>query len=220
MSISFHPGEGLLMDYASGAMGEAWGLAVASHLTLCPTCRGVNSRLESLGGCLLDSIEPGTMTSGCLEAVLSRLDETIDDPSATKPAMTGSMNTPILPQPLRGYAGGDVDDLEWQRLGLGAYHLPIATNDDAAFARLLRIPAGRPVPQHTHQGLELTLVLDGSFSDVTGRYARGDLQEADETLEHQPHADTGVDCICLAVTDAPLRFSSLAARLVQKVIDI
>jgi putative transcriptional regulator len=62
--------------------------------------------------------------------------------------------------------------------------------------------------------------LCGAFSDTTGRYGRGDIQEADETLEHQPHAVAGEDCICLAVTDTPLRFSSFAARLIQPFIGI
>ena len=87
-------------------------------------------------------------------------------------------------------------------------------------ARLLRIPAGRPVPEHTHGGLELTLVLSGAFSDSVGRYGPGDFQEADENLEHQPHAEAGADCICLAITDAPLRFKSLAARIVQPFLGI
>ncbi len=220
MSISFHPGEGLLLDYASGAIGEAWGLAIASHLSLCPTCRSTTSDMERLGACLLESIEPDPISTGSLDAVLSRLGDQADDRAALPISNPESAIPPILPQPLRGYAGGDVEQLNWKRLGLGAYHLPIQTGDDTAVARLLRIPAGRPVPQHTHQGLELTLVLDGSFSDITGRYGRGDLQEADETLEHQPHADPGIDCICLAVTDAPLRFSNFAARLVQRVINI
>ena len=86
--------------------------------------------------------------------------------------------------------------------------------------RLLRIPAGKPVPEHGHGGRELTLVLSGSFSDSTGRFSRGDLEDADETLEHQPIAGEEEDCICLAVTDAPLRFKSRLLRLVQPVLGI
>jgi putative transcriptional regulator len=125
-----------------------------------------------------------------------------------------------LPQPLRDYVGGDVDELSWQRLGLGAYQLLIPTGNAGTSARLLCIPAGRPVPAHSHGGLELTLVLAGAFSDATGQYGKGDFQEADENIEHQPHAAPGEDCICLAVTDAPLRFKSIAARLVQPLLGI
>ena len=126
----------------------------------------------------------------------------------------------VFPEPLRGYIGGDLDRVPWRRLGLDVYQSVISTDDKQSVSRLLRIPTGKPVPTHSHGGLELTLVLCGAFSDETGHYGRGDFQEADETLEHQPHAVAGEDCICLVVTDAPLRFSSLAARMVQPFIGI
>ncbi|MNL80010.1 Anti-sigma-E factor ChrR [compost metagenome] len=76
------------------------------------------------------------------------------------------------------------------------------------------------MPEHSHGGRELTLVLAGSFYDGTGRFARGDIEEADETLQHQPVADEGEDCICLAVTDAPLKFRSWLLRMVQPILGI
>lgn len=219
MSIGHHPSEELLLDYASGALGEGWSLAIATHLALCPACRTVVAEMEALGGSLLETIAPERLPDAAFDAVMARLDQApaTSDP-ATKPPAGERM--PVLPQPLRRYAGGDVDVLNWRRLGLGAYQLLIPTADARVTARLLRIPAGKPVPAHTHRGLELTLVLAGAFSDFTGRYARGDFQEADETLEHQPHAAEGEDCYCLAVTDAPLSFKSLAARIAQPLIGI
>ena len=110
--------------------------------------------------------------------------------------------------------------VKWTPLGRGAYQVQIPTRDDETTVRLLRIPAGRPVPEHSHGGRELTLVLAGSFSDEQGRFARGDLEEADEDLQHQPVAGSEEDCICLAVTDAPLRFSSRFLRIVQPILGI
>ena len=43
---------------------------------------------------------------------------------------------------------------------------------------LISIPAGKPVPEHSHSGRELTVVLSGGFHDVTGEYGPGDIQEA------------------------------------------
>jgi putative transcriptional regulator len=207
MNIHHHPNEELLLDYASGALGEGWSLAVATHLALCPTCRRSVAGLEALGGSMFASVPPAPVSTGALE-----------DSAAAATAFRG--RTPVLPEPLRGYLGGDADEITWRRLGLGAYQAPIATADSGTTARLLRIPAGRPVPEHSHRGMELTLVLSGAFSDATGEYRRGDLQEADEDLQHRPHAAPGEDCICLAVTDAPLRFRSLAARMVQPLLGI
>jgi len=82
-------------------------------------------------------------------------------------------------------------------------------------ARLLYIPAGQAVPDHSHNGLELTLVLQGSFSDETGRFCVGDVEIGDEDLEHTPIADAGEACICLAATDSPLRFNAIMPRLLQ-----
>ena len=41
-----------------------------------------------------------------------------------------------------------------------------------------------------------------------------------EDLQHVPTATADADCICLAVTDAPLRFRSWLVRLVQPVLGI
>lgn len=219
MSIGHHPSEALLLDYASGALGEGWSLAVATHLALCPVCRTVVADMEALGGSLLETMPPERLPDAAFDAVMARLDAEPAIAGATAKPPAGG-RTPVLPQPLRQYARGDVDALNWRRLGLGVYQLLIPTADAGVTVRLLRIPAGKPVPAHSHRGLELTLVLAGAFSDATGRYARGDFQEADETLEHQPHASVGKDCFCLAVTDAPLRFKSLAARIAQPLIGI
>jgi len=222
MNIHHHPNEALLFDYSAGALGEAWSLAIATHLALCPACRRTVAEMETLGGGLLESVAPETVDDGALDAVFACLEQSpiIVETPIPRPVQQDDDGIPGLPQPLRGYIGGDLDTVPWRRLGLGAYQSVIPTQETDASVRLLRIPAGRPVPEHTHGGLELTLVLAGAFSDSTGRYGRGDLQEADETLEHQPHAADGEDCICLAVTDAPLRFKSLAARMVQPLLGI
>jgi putative transcriptional regulator len=81
--------------------------------------------------------------------------------------------------------------------------------------RLMRIKSGTAMPAHTHEGIELTLVLAGGFSDETGHFLRGDLAEADATIDHRPVADPGEDCLCLAVTDAPLRLTGPIGRLLN-----
>ena len=63
------------------------------------------------------------------------------------------------------------------------------------------------MPSHTHEGSELTLVLDGAFRDANGRYGRGDISLADEHVDHRPIAEDERACICFAVTDAPLRLT-------------
>jgi putative transcriptional regulator len=220
MTIEHHPNEETLLDYASGAMGEAWSLAVATHMAMCPDCRHAVEELEALAGVLLEEIQPEIMSSGLLSHNAELLTETAQElPSGPATVMKDAAASD-LPQPLRGYIGGDLSNLKWRRFGVGAAQIIVPTADPECTVRLLRIPAGKPVPEHSHNGVEFTLVLSGSFSDHSGGYGPGDLQEADSDVLHQPIASDAEDCICLAITDAPLKFSSLAARMVQPFINI
>jgi putative transcriptional regulator len=66
----------------------------------------------------------------------------------------------------------------------------------------------------------MTLVLRGAFRDVTGIYRVGDVQIAGGDLEHAPTATEDGPCLCLAATDAPLRFKGLVPRLLQPILRI
>ena len=86
--------------------------------------------------------------------------------------------------------------------------------------RLLRVAPGAALPHHTHVGSELALVLQGGFGDVNGHYLRGDVSEADSAVDHRPVADADEDCLCLIVTDAPLRLTGWLGRLMNPFIRI
>jgi putative transcriptional regulator len=44
---------------------------------------------------------------------------------------------------------------------------------------------------------------------------RDDVAIADPAVDHQPIADPAEDCVCLAVTDAPLRLTGLGSALIN-----
>jgi putative transcriptional regulator len=218
-----HVSEELLMAYAAGHLAEAESLVVATHLALCPACRERNAELESAGGALLEDLAPAPMTDDGFEALMARLEAEgpandegpHHDPetgATSRPGDWAAIKTPI-PQPLRGYLEADPADLRWRPVirGLEEFELPLP----GSRTKLLRIQPGVSMPQHSHQGAELTLVLTGSFSDVTGRYARGDLAITDGSVDHQPTAGLEDVCLCLAVVDAPLRLTGRLGRFLN-----
>lgn len=221
MSVRYHVSDDLLLAYAAGSLEEGWSLVVATHLALCPDCRGRLALAEAAGAVMMtNSAEPDEAFDE--EASWQSLRAMIADIPAEvveKPEQRIMPTHAVLPLPLRDYVGGDVDSLRWRSLGRGAAQVMIPTSGPTQ-ARLLRIPAGQPVPEHGHGGRELTLVLSGSFRDGTAVYARGDIEDADAELTHQPIATPEADCICLAVTDAPLRFRSWMLRLAQPLLRI
>jgi putative transcriptional regulator len=68
---------------------------------------------------------------------------------------------------------------------------------------LMKLTPGCKLPVHGHAGAELTLVLTGAFSDATGKYRRGDVQEVDAGTAHQPVGDPDEGCVCLIAAEGP-----------------
>ncbi|MDN5785649.1 ChrR family anti-sigma-E factor [Pseudorhodobacter sp.] len=207
MTIRHHISDPLLMAYSAGHLPEAFSLVLAVHLTLCDDCRARLGAFDAIGGVLLEAGNREAMGPGSLQATLARLDR-------AAPAAPSRRGKDSVPAPLVDYIGPDLAAVKWRSLGMGVRQAILPT-DTAASARLLYIPAGRAVPDHGHRGTELTLVLQGAFHDEIDHFGPGDLEIANEDLNHQPIADLGADCICLAATDAPLRFNSLLPRLAQ-----
>lgn len=219
--MKFHVSDEHLMDYAAGTASEAVSLLVATHLALCPECRDKVADYERIGGAMLADSQPAELPDAALAAMMDRLDDVSGDMSsgalaevpARKPAESFDERTRrILPEPLRSYVGGNLDTLPWRRMmkGVSRIDLPL---DGSYSTRLYRIAPGQAIPEHAHGGSELTLVLSGAFSDDTGHYGRGDVAIADDDLVHTPVADPGEECICLAVTEAPMKPVNLAGRI-------
>jgi putative transcriptional regulator len=215
MAIKHHLTDDLLMAYAAGTLSEAFSLAVATHISLCDDCRAALAAYEAMGGAILDGGDDvAPMSDDALARAMARLD---------MPAPIAAPKMPkhaVLPAPLQHYVGTDLSAIKWRKLGMGVRQAILPTKGKGGSARLLHIPAGQAVPDHGHRGMELTLVLKGAFRDESQHFARGDIEIATEADEHTPVAMSDEDCICLAVTDAPLRFNALIPRLMQPIFRI
>lgn len=212
--IKHHLTDALLMGYAAGTLPEAFNLVVATHVSMCDSCRAALAEYDAVGGEVMLDADPVAMAEDALATAMSRIAAApFAKPARAKP------QTHVFPEPLRDYAGGDLDSVKWRRIGGGVSQMVLHTASGAS-VRLLRIPAGTAVPDHGHRGVELTLVLQGAFVDETDRFGIGDIEVANEDLNHTPVAEAGMDCICLAATDAPLRFNNWVPRLAQRFIGI
>lgn len=208
--IKHHLSDALLIGYAAGTLPEAFSLVVATHVSLCDDCRARLSAFEALGGAVLDEAPAAAMSPDAFEATMRRI---TNQPPEPEPAPRVRRKG-LFPAPLFDYVGGDLNAVKWRSVGGGVRQSILPTSKEAS-VRLLYIPAGAAVPDHGHRGLELTLVLQGAFRDDFDRFGPGDLEIATEETNHTPIAEPGPDCICLAATDAPLRFKGLLPKLAQ-----
>ena len=122
----------------------------------------------------------------------------------------------MLPEPIARQYGLTFDSIPWKRLAPGVWHhrLPLSPGVKGDL-RLLKIVAGRQMPEHGHGGEELTLVLEGAYADDSGQYCRGDVQDVDDEIEHRPVADRNTGCICLIASERPAKFKGIVERLLQ-----
>ncbi|MCA0872472.1 ChrR family anti-sigma-E factor [Seohaeicola saemankumensis] len=209
--ISHHLPESVLAAYAAGSLPYAYAMVAAAHVSMCAECRAIYEAHQCAGGLVLDDMEGMAVSQNTRRQLMDSLDlEAPPEPPA--PRAFGVYPAPVAE--LLGDGGP-----RWRKVG-GGVRQQILHYDDAGSIRLLSIPPGRAVPDHSHGGLELTLVLQGSFSDETGQFGCGDVEVGDPDLEHTPTAGEEGPCICLAATDAPLRFRSLVPRLIQPLLRI
>ena len=204
-AITHHIPNDMMAAYAAGTLPHPFAMVVAAHVSLCEDCRATLGSYHAVGGALLEQTADVAVSNGLKSNLMALLDAPVQ-PEPVYDAQ-GIYPGPVM-EALKGGAP------RWRTLGMGVKQ-SILSETDGGSARLLYIPAGQAVPDHSHNGLELTLVLQGSFSDETGRFGVGDVEIGDEDLEHTPIADAGDACICLAATDAPLRFNAFMPRLLQ-----
>ena len=220
MSIRHHLDEATLLSYAAGSLSQGMALVVACHLSMCPQCRERAAAQEAVGGSLLEDLAPAQVSADTLDNLLAMLDVPADAvaevPAVAVRKEAERKSDSQLPAPLGDYLPYALEDVPWKKLvaGISYYDLDCQSG---GVSRLMRIAPGKNLLPHTHKGNELTLVLQGSFCDEIGRFARGDIADLDEQVEHQPLVDSSTDCICLIATDAPLKFTTLLGRLVQPV---
>lgn len=228
-----HPDEALLLDYVAGSAPHAVSVLVATHLALCPLCRQTAAEMEAVAGAMLDGVEPVAMSASSAMAVLERIDSEgpVSAPirlprsqarSETRVA-TDRAAVALVPQPLRSVVGADFEQIGWRRVmkGLEVFDLPLAApGEGGGIARLMRVAGGMGMPNHSHRGEEMNLVLAGGFSDEKGHYLRGDLAVSDASVTHQPVADEGEPCVLYVVTTAPLRLSSPIARVLSQILRV
>lgn len=199
--------DNLLAGYVSGALPLSLQVMVDAHLELSPKNKPMVASLESAAGAALDDLAP---------IALSNRDDRLDAifaSAAVSEAPKLTESCAVMPTALRNFIGYNAEDIPWRTVmpGFREYDLD---DVDGFHVSMFWIKPGRTVPAHTHEGCEISLIVDGAFVDERGRFGRGDISIADDTIDHRPTAEKDRPCIGFAVTDGALRLTgSLRQRL-------
>ncbi|NII53192.1 ChrR family anti-sigma-E factor [Luteibacter sp. SG786] len=215
MKPTHHLDDATVISYSSGALPAALAVVASAHLERCATCRDRLLDADRIGGVLMQQQRVEPPTEEARSAMLARLD--IEPAIAPEPPagdMGEDHDPDRLPHALHPWFGHSMRALRWRRVAPGVQRIR-ATGIGGGDLMLLRIAPGSKLPLHSHGGSELTMILDGAYDDMLGHFGPGDVADLDGEILHQPVTSPGVPCICVAATDAPLKFSGWVARTLQ-----
>ncbi|KJY82269.1 transcriptional regulator [Vibrio galatheae] len=210
--MSYHPQTSMLEAYAQGILDDVSAFTVATHVEGCPQCRQFVKQVEAQCG------EELLSTSADFELGLeSMFDSIVCLEQNSEPLRLPRMPIFVevngksfrLPLSLSRFKDRIGD---WKSYGGKVYSAPIDISDRAR-VNLMYIAEDVAIPQHTHKGLEATLVIHGRFSDEDGNYQVGDFLLKDGSIKHSPYTRAGEDCLCLTVLTEPMLFTQGVARV-------
>ncbi|MBC6428684.1 MAG: cupin domain-containing protein [Cellvibrionales bacterium] len=139
-------------------------------------------------------------------------DKRADRGHSEMPGAGGKMRPYRVPRSLRQFIERGYDELRWQRLSPAIRVALLCRDKDGSQIALTRVKAGGKMPHHKHTGSEITVVLEGSFSDEDGIYHKGDILYRAAADRHRPVVTKDAECICLTVLDSPIQFTGFFAR--------
>lgn len=208
MKITHHPDIATLMCCAAGSQPEAFAAVVASHLSVCPACREEVRRMQEIGVALFDKLDP--VPVACQPSVVAMRAGEADVEVVLPPfdrEETERICKTGMPPPLAKHVGCCLDEVTWRPVaeGIWAFTIPLSQGCCGRL-ELIKIAPGVALPQHGHQGTELTLVLRGSYTDEVGTFRPGDVADLDEEATHKPVACPEKGCICLMAGHGDVRF--------------
>jgi len=220
--IKHHPKFELLQSFVNGDLPASLTAGIAMHAEMCPLCQQKISQLtEQVADISFEQDQMENFISDDTQDTeeLEDFDKMIegitlsDDIDILKITPAKSIEFKgkkyALPSVLNNMVQGKtahIGKLARTRLQL---------NEGDIHTSLLHIEPGGSVPEYTHNGFELTILLAGSFSDDKGEYVTGDFIMLDSNHQHQPMSEHG--CLCYTVVNDSLHFTQGLNKLLNPI---
>jgi putative transcriptional regulator len=222
--IKYHPEDNQLKAFVAGELSPALALVVSAHIDMCEVCQHKAQLFsEELAKYHLGSMSvPEKNENSVIQDLDENMQQMFDQITALPPIrkkVTNPLPTHLefegrrfaLPRALQRYASKTAN---WSPIAGRLWQAPVDMGLEAK-ATFFFLEKDSNVPEHTHRGNELTLVIDGEFSDGLDNYSEGDLILMDRTHTHSPHSQAEEGCLVFSIVDAPLHFTSGLARLLN-----
>jgi len=217
---NFHPSDNELMEFSAGNLEWALSICISAHIQFCPHCKNKVAQFNGIGGSILNHVEPAPVSDTALANVMAKIKGLSQAPSEEKEiAKSNNGRTRSLPRVVQKLIPQD-KPLNWSFVSPALRAARLETGQSKYEVCFHKIKRGGKVAEHDHRGLEVTLVLEGSFSDANGNYVEGDYIVKRPGEAHRPIAAQDQDCLCLSVVEAPVKVTGFMGKLINPFLTI
>lgn len=219
-----HPSQELIYQFASGSKDDILNLIIATHIHYCKECQLALDNAEDVFGSYFEKISNNINQNDFIDKdntkIFDRIWCKINDYSHELDTI---INDDVYASPLDKYLRRNQNYLKRKNIipYVNETILPISKKDIRV--SIVEVDAGVNLPEHTHDGYEMTQILSGGFSDNQGDYYQGDFVFKNNTHSHSPKIFDNEQCKCLVVRFGNLKFTGTAGifyNYLSKVIDI
>lgn len=220
--IKHHPKNELLQTFAKGELPASLSVAIAIHTDMCPLCQEKIAEItyQQASAFQAENFQEAHLhdfiTDDTNELELANMIDTIVADDQIEHARSVEMKTInivnteySLPRAIQNIELGGFTQLG--KLSRARVKL----DEGKVHSSLLHIQPGGSVPEHTHNGYELTVLLSGEFKDAQGSYVPGDFIMLNTKHTHQPESQHG--CLCYTVVSDSLHFTQGINRLLNPI---
>lgn len=222
--IQHHPDDNLLAEYSAGSIPWALSLGVATHLHFCSECKARVANMNQIGAAMMSQCRPHAVEVDAFSQLMAKIRQ-------AGPGEGGAEREPQAPVRHKDHMLNNLPKvvaklmpkdkpLRWRYMSPHLKMARLKTGQDKYEVGFHRISVGGKVAEHGHRGLEVTIVLKGSFSDGDGVYSPGDFLVRQSGEVHRPTAAQNEDCLCLSIVEAPVQLTGLLGRLINPFLSI
>ncbi|WP_159821864.1 ChrR family anti-sigma-E factor [Colwellia sp. 20A7] len=213
--IKHHPKFELIQSFVNGELPASLSAGIAIHAEMCPKCQHQIAQLTdqvaevNFEDDYQDNLSVEDLNMDQMIAAITESDDIFLPPENDEKSVVFNNKTYVLPKALNNMAVGkaaNIGKLSRSRIQL---------NENEIHTSLLQMQPGGGVPEHTHKGFELTLLLEGSFQDDNGEYVKGDFIMLDASHQHHPVSIEG--CLCYTVANDALHFTQGINKLLNPI---
>lgn len=198
----WHPSSDQLLEFCAGSGSSAMSIMLSTHLHFCSDCRRRVNEYQSTAAVMFELQPIVEVEQDSFTNLLAKIKS---EPVQLKPTVKKAPSR--FPPVIEKLMKNGTESLDWQKPMKNLRVSKLLKDESGLILGIHHLKSGGRIPHHTHRGAEISVVMEGGFSDEMGSYGPGDFIHLSKEHVHSPQADADGDCWLLSLVEAPVKLT-------------